>query len=273
MTKLTLHSQDKIAETMLIALYARAVEAGTPEPLLKDPAALRLVDQIDYDFSRFKLEGHDQATTIMRLREFDRKTIDFLNRHSQSMVVHIGCGLDTRFDRVDNGVVEWYDLDLPEVIQFRRKLVPESERCRMLGYSVFDNQWIDQVRNHPNRACLFLAEGVFPYFTEQQVKELFLLLRDKFPGCELVCDGMTPTMVRMHNLKLSYSRIEARLQWGLKNGHQPETWESGIRLLSEWFYFDRPELRLGFTQLMRFIPLLSRGVGIFHYQLGDKSRV
>jgi len=269
MTKLTLQSRDKIAETLLIALYARAVENRLPNPLLCDQSALRMVELIDYDFSRYKLAGHDQTTTIMRLREFDRRTRAFLIRHPCSVVVHIGCGLDTRFERVDNGLVEWYDLDLPEVIEFRRKLVPNTDRCHMLGYSIFDRLWLGQVRNHPGRAYLFLAEGVLPYFSEAQVRDLFLLLKEQFPGCELVCDGMTPAMIRLHNLKLVFSKLDARLQWGLKDGHAPEVWQSGIRLLSEWYYFDRPEPRLGSAQFMRLVPLLARGVGIFDYQLGD----
>jgi O-methyltransferase involved in polyketide biosynthesis len=273
MTKLILQSQDNIDETLLIALYARAVEARMHEPMLHDSMAPHLVEQIDYDFSRLKLNGHDQATTIMRLREFDRITQVFLNLHPHSVVVHIGCGLDTRFERVDNGIVKWYDLDLPEVIELRHKLITGTDRCQTLPYSVFDQHWITLVENHPRMAYLFLAEGVFPYFTETQVKGLFLLLKDKFPGCELVCDGMTPAMVRLHNLKLSNSRLDVRLHWNLKNGRQPESWGSGIKMLSEWFYFDSPEPRLGSAQLMRYLPLLARGVGIFHYQLGDKPKL
>jgi O-methyltransferase involved in polyketide biosynthesis len=114
-----------------------------------------------------------------------------------------------------------------------------------------------------------MAEGVFPYFTEQQVKGLFLLLRDKFPGGELVCDAMTPAMLWLHNLELSSSKVDARLHWGMKNGHQPETWADGIRLMNEWFYFDEPEPRLGSYQLMRYLPVFAKGVGIFRYQLGE----
>ena len=268
MTKLILESQDKIAETLLIALNARVVEARLPNPMLRDEHAIQLVEQIDYDFSRFKLAGHDQATTIMRLRQFDRYTQDFLSRHPHSVAVHIGCGLDTRFERVDNGLVEWYDLDLPEVTSFRQKLIPSIERCHQLGCSVFDHAWLDAVRKYPGRAYLFLAEGVLPYFTEEQVRQLFVLLAGNFPGCELVCDGMTPAMIRLHNLKLSFSKVGARLNWGLKTGRQPETWGAGIRFLSEWFYFDLPEPRLGSSQLMRYIPLFAKGVGIFRYQLG-----
>ncbi len=272
MPRITLQSQNVVAETLLIALYARALEAQSPAPLIQDDKAASLVKQLDYDFSRFRLRGYDQVATILRLREFDRRTEDFLVRHPDAVVVHVGCGLDTRFERVDNGRVQWYDLDLPEVIDLRRKLMVETARCRFLGYSVFDRAWRDAVRIHAGRPFLFLAEGVFPYFEEVQVEDVVLSLKEQFPGAELVCDAMTPFMIRLHNLKLTFSKITARLHWGLKHGRDLERWSVGIRLLDEWFYFDRPEPRLGASQLMRYFPPLAKGVGIFHYQLGEAEK-
>ena len=272
MPKIRLQSENVVAETLLIALYARALEAQQPTPLVRDDKAVALVSQIDYDFARFKLQGHDQATTIMRLREFDQRAQDYLARHPQAAVVHIGCGLDTRFERVDNGQVTWYDLDLPEVIALRRQLIAESERCRFVGCSVFDPAWLDAVSIPAGQPALFLAEGVFPYFEEAQVKSLVLTLMKRFPGAELVCDALTPFMVRLHNLKLATSKVGARLHWGLAHGRDPENWRAGIRMLDEWFYFDRPEPRLGAANLMRYCPPLAKGVGIFHYRLGKPGQ-
>jgi O-methyltransferase involved in polyketide biosynthesis len=121
-------------------------------------------------------------------REFDRYVRDFLSRHPEAAVVHIGCGLDTRFERVcseqpDNGRVEWYDLDLPEVIALRRKhLGDEGGRYRLLACSVLEDAWLNAVSVHSQRPFLFLAETVFVYFTEAQVKSLVLKLRDHFPA-------------------------------------------------------------------------------------------
>jgi O-methyltransferase involved in polyketide biosynthesis len=269
MSKIALESQNVVAETLLMPLYARALEAQRPAPMVRDDKAVELVKQIDYDFSRFKLRGHDQATIIMRMREFDRQARGFLARHPEAVVVHIGCGLDTRFERVDDGRVQWYDLDLPEVIDLRRQLMDETARCHFLACSVFDRAWLDVVSIHAGRPFLFLAEGVLPYCEEAQVKDLVLLIKQRFPGAELVCDAMTPFMIRSLNLELAFTRLAARLHWGLKSGRALESWGAGIRLLEEWFYFDRPEPRLGASQLMRYIPPLAKGVGIFHYQLGD----
>ncbi len=267
--KLTLASQNVIAETMLAALHARAVEQQQPAPLVRDATAVQLVSRIDYDWTRLKLQGQDQVFTLMRVREFDQQVQAYLARHSAAIVVHIGCGLDSRFERVDDGRVTWYDLDLPEVIALRRQLLAESGRCHFIGCSVFDESWLEMIDAHAPAPVLFIAEGVFPYFTEAQVKSLFLKFMERFPGAELVCDAMTPLMLWLHDLQLRFSKVSARLQWGLRNGREPESWSAGIHLLDEWFYFDRPEPRLGAASLMRYFPPFGKGVGIYHYRLGN----
>jgi O-methyltransferase involved in polyketide biosynthesis len=120
-------------------------------------------------------------------REFDRFAQDFLGRHPDAVVIHIGCGLDTRFERVssdlpDNGQVEWYDLDLPDVIDLRRALIGgEGGRYHLLAGSVLDDDWLEAVEPHPaplpvfGRRCFSVlyrsagqvvgaeAEGTFPH--------------------------------------------------------------------------------------------------------------
>ena len=95
-----------VPETLLIPLYCRAVENQRPDALVKDERAVDLMNRLDYDFSQVKFSAIDVLFTIMRVREFDRRTRDFLTAHPDGTVVSIGCGLDTRFDRVDNGTVD-----------------------------------------------------------------------------------------------------------------------------------------------------------------------
>ncbi len=259
-----------VAETLLIPLYYRAKETQRPDALVKDEEAAAIVKQLNYDFSRIKLREHDEVAIILRLREFDRFARDFLNRCPDAVVVHIGCGLDTRFKRVDNGRVDWYDLDLPEVIELRRKLIGgEVERYHLLACSMFDHEWLDTVGIHRPRPILIKAEAVLMYFEEAQVKRLVLTLRECFPCAELVCDAVTPFMVRLNNLHLVLTPVRARVSWGLGHGQDLEKWGEGIRLLEEWFYFERPEPRLGAMQVMRHIPAIRKASGIFHYRLGE----
>jgi O-methyltransferase involved in polyketide biosynthesis len=261
-----------VAETLLMTLYIRAMETARPDALIKDEIAIKVLNQLDYDFTRIrkiKMDEDDKVAVILRNREFDRHARDFLAHHPQGVIVHIGCGLDARFERVDNGQVEWYDLDLPQVIELRRKLIhTEWGRYHLLGCSVFDKAWINTVTMHTPRPFLFLVEGVLMYFTEAQVKDLVLTFRDNFPGAELVCDVFSPFIVRANNLRMSLSKIGVRYYWGVKDGKVLERWGDGITLVNEWRYFDTPEPRLAHIRWMRHIPLLANVMRIFHYRFG-----
>jgi methyltransferase (TIGR00027 family) len=278
---------DGVAETLLIPLYIRAMEAQRPDALIKDEKAVELVKQLSsdgpirYDSDWIKQTPMAEANKVLRImltREMDRYVRDFLSRHPEAVVVHIGCGLDTRFDRVaePNSQVEWYDLDLPDVIDLRRKLIgDEGGRYHLLGCSVLEPAWLEAVRVHRGRPSLFLAEGVFMYFTEAQVKSLVLTLRDHFPGAELVFDAWRPFEIWLGNFVLG-----GRLRWGFWRGQELEGWgdpstslrAGGIRLLDEWGYFDRPEPRLRSFRWMAPIFRLLKPMRIFHFQLGKEMK-
>jgi len=264
-----------VSESLLVTLYLRAMETQRPDALIKDEKAVALVKQMSddgrYDFSRIRLLHLSEANKlviILRNREFDRYARDFLARHPDAVVVHIGCGLDSRFERVDNGQVEWYDLDLPHVIELRRNLISgEAERYHLLGCSVLEDTWLDMVSAHRQRPFLFLAEGVLMHLKEAQVKSLVRMLHSHFPGAELVFDSYSPIHVLVSNLQTA--RFGFRTHWGIWHGQEVERWGNGIRLLDEWGFFDRPEPQLAHIRWMRHVESLARTLRIYHYQLGS----
>jgi O-methyltransferase involved in polyketide biosynthesis len=263
-------SLEGVSETLLMTLYVRARESQRPDGMIKDVKAVEMVNQLDCDFYRLRMHRHDQIAVIMRMRKFDSHVRNFLSRNPDAVVVHIGCGLDTRFERVDNERVEWFDLDLPDVIELRRKLhISESGRYHMLAASVFEDAWLEEISCFKPSPFMFVAEGVFPYFSEAQVKSLFIKLLKRFPGAELVCDAHTPFVIWADNLQLAYAGVKARLQWSIKNGRDVETWGDGICLLDEWNYYDDDEPGLKAFRWVRMFPALAKSSGIFHYRLGS----
>jgi O-methyltransferase involved in polyketide biosynthesis len=262
-----------VAETLLIPLYNRAMESQRPDAIMKDEKAVALVTQMSYDFDqvrKIRMAEGNKVARIMLTREMDRYARDFLGRHPEAVVVHIGCGLDSRFERVDNGRVEWYDLDLPDVIGLRRKFIgDEGERYHLLGCSVLEEAWLEAVKVHSQRPFLFLAENVFVYFMEAQVKSLVLTLRDHFPGAELVFDGWTPFFVWLGNRQLSSSKFSGLLHWGFWRSQALEGWGEGIHMLDQWGFFDQPEPRMNSFRWIAPIFRLFKPMCIYHYQLGD----
>ncbi len=269
MPEKVLQNLNGVSETLLMTLYARARESQRPDAMIKDELAVEMVSRIDCDFPRLKMHRHDEVALIMRMRKFDQHVHDFLVRNPDGVLVHIGCGLDTRFERVDNGHLEWFDLDLPDVVVLRQSLLETCrDRYHLLAASAFEDGWMEEVSRFRPRPFMFLAEGVFPYFEESQIKSLFLKLRDQFPGCQVVCDAHTPFVIWADNLQLSFSGVQARLHWRLKNPRDVEAWGDDIHLLDEWNYYEEDEPPLKSVRWARNIPALAKSSGIYHYLLG-----
>jgi O-methyltransferase involved in polyketide biosynthesis len=269
MATLTKPNLTGVAETLLLPLYIRARESQRPDAIVKDQTVVDLISRLDYDFSSFKFDKEDEVAIILRVRQFDRYARDFLTRHPNAVVAHLGCGLDSRFERVDNGLLEWYDLDLPEVIDLRRQLLGgERPRYHQLGCSLFEQPWLDHLSAWQPRPFLFLAEGVFMYFDEAQVRSLLLSLCGRFPGAELVFDGFSRLIVWANNRLLNRARIQARYSFAISNGKDLESWGGGLRMLDEWRFFDCDEPRLAHVRWASHIPPLAKSSGVFHYRLG-----
>ncbi len=243
--------------------------------MLRDDRAVALVAERPAECAwveKLELGEDDCVTIVLRSRELDRRAREFLAHHPGGVVVHIGCGLDTRFERVDDGQARWYDLDLPEVIELRRELIgDEDPRHHLLACSAFESTWMDAVDVHPGHAVLFIAEGVFMYFEEPQIRSLVVALRERFPGAELVFDACPPFLIRANSLlaRLSRTTNVPRYSWGLKHPRDLEAWGEGISLLEEWYPFDHSEPRLTRVRWVRRVPPLSKVMRVLHYRLGE----
>jgi O-methyltransferase involved in polyketide biosynthesis len=242
--------------------------------MVQDPTAVHLQQQIDFDFSRFaRLGGSQQVLIMMRTRQMDRWIRSFLAAHPDAVVVDIGCGLDARFERVDNRRVAWYDLDLPDVIALRRQFYTETPRRRFIASSAFDLAWLDRVAVRPGQPGLFVSEGVFVYFSEEQVKRLVLALRERYPGAELIFDSVPWLLPLASWMHPALRTLKQEVAWGLRRGNDLEAWHPDIHLLEDWNYFDQPEPRLGRARLMRFIPTFGKGYRVVRYRLGEAADV
>jgi O-methyltransferase involved in polyketide biosynthesis len=264
-----------VPETAIGALYWRASESRRPDALVKDERAEALVTQLDYDFDRIRGIPMPELLKVMRAmltRQFDRCARDFLGRHPDGVVVHMGCGLDSRFERVDNGRVEWYDLDVPDVIDLRRTLIGnEGGHYHLLPFSMGDSAGLDEVELHAPRPFLVVAETALVYLREGEVKSLVLALRDRLPGAELVFDGWRPFEVWLGNryLSVSGSPFAGLMHWGMWRGPEIEHWGHGIALVDEWGFFDHPEPRLTPFRWMAPLFRLFKPVRVFRFRLEE----
>jgi O-methyltransferase involved in polyketide biosynthesis len=218
-----------VQETLLVPLYARAVDSRRKRSLLNDPKAVEMVESIDWDFQRFN-QRRRTVGCILRSAIYDEYVKDFLSRHPQGTVVEIGAGLNTRFERIDNGTVHWFDLDLPDTIELRRKFFADTARRTTLTASVLDPGWITTVRQSPGPYC-FVAEAVFIYLTGQQVRTALAQIADNFPQSIIVFDTGNRRAVDHENKDHARLNLSGRFAWACDDPKEIENWKIGLRLI------------------------------------------
>lgn len=230
------HYLEGITETLLIPLWARAMETKLENPIIRDEKAMEMMEQIDYDFEKFEHKRMPQVSIAIRTELLDNATKDFLQRHPDCYIINLGCGLDTRFSRLDNGRIHWYDLDLPEPIRIRKRFFNETQRYRMIARSVFDYTWIHEVKT--DRPVLFIAEGLLMYFKEDEVGNLMNKLVNEFTGAEMLCEVTTPLLVERHKKQAPSFQGNVPFLWGIKSGKEMGKFNPRIKFITEWNYFD-----------------------------------
>lgn len=237
-------------ETLLIPLWARAVEARRSSPMLRDAKALEIVDSVNYDFDKFAAAGVSSLNFCSRAVVIDRIVRDFLAEHPAATVVEIGAGLDSRFERVGNAAVRWFDLDLPEVIDVRRRFYEETARRSFLPSSVLDPGWLAEVQPQDPSDLLLVAEGVFYFLSEPQLRELFAAIARRFPGSRIVFDTQSPLYLLWSRLRHPL-RDSKKLQ-SIRDVRQVERWSPQYEIEQTIGFGDSPHYD---GHLHRFPPL------------------
>jgi O-methyltransferase involved in polyketide biosynthesis len=275
-----------IAATSFLTLYCHALETLSKDPLLTDPKSVEITTELNKTLSRSthpldrilvsgKLDRRLIVHIAIRAKKYDEYVRNFLEKNPDGILVNIGCGLDSRFLRTDNGRVTFYDLDLPEIIAIKKGFFTESDRYHLIGSSVLDFAWMSVVRQQKG-PFLFMAEGVFMYLDGQDVRSLVLMLQEKFSGSELVCEvvnslWLSPLFRKILDYKLqkqAHLGKNALFRSGIRNGLEMEQWHSRIQLLEEWSYFDSNEEKLGWLRVLRHIEFIRKTQWTVRYRLG-----
>jgi O-methyltransferase involved in polyketide biosynthesis len=224
-------------ETLLITLWAKAGESLLPDSLLKDRFAAEAAARIDYDFARLKVDRDLMVGLAMRAHILDGWTRDFLADHDDALVLHLGCGLDSRVFRIDPPAgVDWCDVDYPEVIALRHKLYPPREDYRLIGSSVTEPGWLDAIPR--DRPAMIVAEGLLPYLPEEEVPLLLERLVRHCPSGEIVFDAYSSIGLKLIALQPSIKATGAELRWALDDPAELERQVPGLELVTELTAYD-----------------------------------
>nr|WP_315502828.1 class I SAM-dependent methyltransferase [Actinomyces oris] len=236
-----------VSKTMLLTLHARAEHTLCERPRFTDSAAVELVSRLDYDFTMARQDRLMADGVVLRTLTLDPLVAGYLDTHPGCTVVNIACGLDTRFQRLDDGRVTWYDLDLPDVIALRRRLLEDGGRHRTIAASALDPDWPDQLED-VSRDVLVIIEGLSMYLEQEEVRMLLDIIAARLPGATVLIEVM-PRLFQKYGRERSVEDAGARYTYGCSSAAEfRRTVAPGYTLLHD----------VPFTRaIARYHPLLS----------------
>jgi O-methyltransferase involved in polyketide biosynthesis len=225
----------QVSRTAILLLICRAVEAEKNKSIFNDPMAVfcleRLLSIASEEDKRWII-GHqrkykgigarDAKAGVRRAMAFDNSANRFIADHPQCTVINLACGFDTRFWRIENEQCHYIELDLPKVINLKKEILKDHLEYQVIGSSVLDTGWMDQVTINGNTGFLLLAEGLFPWLPPHEAIRLFKEIGERFFQSQLVLDTVPEKYTK--RIWKALIRLHSRIDWGLD-----VAWDFGIK--------------------------------------------
>ncbi|MEA5506455.1 class I SAM-dependent methyltransferase [Halotia wernerae UHCC 0503] len=263
-----------VTETLMITFHGRYMEQARYDCILKDEKAVEMQDKIDYDFSKYIHGWASQLGTVLRAKAIDDAVKKFIANHPNTTIINLGAGLCTRFFRINNGELHWYEVDFPEVIELKQKLIHENHRYKLISCSILESTWISQIETKANQPLFIIMEGVSMYLTEAENKLLFQQIQKHLAPVEMIFDVASCEFAKNTNRHDTVSKTSASFKWGTDNSSELESWGLGIKLKDEVYYrscfANYPQrLKPWWIRYFRFmlVPLLKNSVRILQIQI------
>ncbi|WP_407685751.1 class I SAM-dependent methyltransferase [Mycobacterium sp. HUMS_1102779] len=235
-------------QTALVTLYGKALDSRRPDSILGDRQADEALRRIDVDAGGLRMRRRDEKSVAVRAKAYDQRVRRFLDDHPDCVVLHLGCGLDARADRVDPPpTVEWYDVDLPDIVALRRRLFGERAHVHTLGVSVADTGLLDTIPG--DRPVLVVAEGLTPYLRRADGLAMLRRIVDHFPAGEMLFDAYSRAGVWILQRYPPVKASGAQLNWSIDDPRELERAVPGLVFDGEWWFADPVEFSRYYSPL------------------------
>ena len=215
MEKVKIHG---VPETMLQTLFARAAHSQKKEHKFYDAKAIEIVKQLDYDFSKADKDKAMNYGVIARTIVLDRMVKQYLEKHANTVVINIACGLDTRCYRMERKYLHWYNVDLSETMKIRSQFLTETGPVYQIAKSAMDESYVDDIDYHGENV-LVIIEGLTMYLCEKDIRKMFSIIEKSFQKVTVMVETMSPFVVK-HVKEKSIEGSNAKFTWGVKNGKE-----------------------------------------------------
>ena len=207
--------------------------------------------------------NNSQLNMVINLYNFDedapyfensKKIIDeicnrYITQNPNTTVIHLGCGLDSRCLRVDNNNISWYDIDFQSVIDLRKQFYEETEKYKMIGKSVTDLSWLDEI-DLDNQSVLIVAEGLTMYLSEQELQQLIKGINSKFSNATIVFDAYSKQAVKGSKIKNPVNQMNANIKWGMNNPDDFNKLNHNLKFIKEYLIRHKENNLKGMTKFI-----------------------
>ncbi|NLC69300.1 MAG: class I SAM-dependent methyltransferase [Clostridiaceae bacterium] len=254
-----------VSETLLIPLVARAKEMARNNPIISDKKSMEIISKIDTTGK--VIDGGEISThgILARTKIIDDEVKNILSKNPDTTIINLGAGLDTRICRVYNGILKWYDLDLPEVISIRRQFFTENERIRFISKSVLDAAWVNEINTSESSNIVIIAEGLLMYFTEENVAFVLDILSKHFAGAHMFFDVVHTFFIN--------KKISSTFLWGIEQAKDIEKLNARVKLIRSWSTGDLLKERQPlFLRIFNILPSTRNRSQILHIEFARQDK-
>ncbi len=227
----------KEMETLLITLYSKA-QMSSSRQIITDKKAEEVIKRLDYDFKKLAVNKKTQVFMALRSAIIDYFSEDFIRQNPNAVVLHLGCGLDFRAQRINTANVTWYDLDYPQVIQLKRNFCNENEHYRFIDSSVNELSWLDRL-TYAGQPVLVIAEGLTMYLSAEEIERLLKAINKRFSDVTYIFDVYSEISVKLTQMNLNslLARTGAKIKWGIDDPRKLE--RLGMRYVKSLYLNDQ----------------------------------
>ncbi len=232
---------NKEKETLLIPLYGKAMETRKKNPILFDVKAVEIIEKLEYDFKSLKISAKTSTMMCLRAKLIDNFTNKFLKERNDVVVLHLGCGLDSRYLRTNSKNADWFDVDFEEVISIRKQFFQESEKYHLIASSVTQLDWIKNIP-YGRTNYLVIAEGLFMYLKEDEIKTVLNHIKKRVGNYTLIFDTYSVYTAKKVKNHPSVKKTGAHIHWGIDNIKELEKWNSEFHFENEIVFTSNQEI-------------------------------
>ena len=244
-----------VEKTMLLTLFAKAQHSQELNHKFYDPMAIDVISKIDYDFTLANKDSTMQMGVIARTIVLDDLVSNYIARHPNCTIVNIASGMDTRFNRLDNGIIKWYNVDLENSANYRLKYIEDTERVKTLAYSAMDPGWAQEIEIRKD--VLFIVEGLTMYLNQKDVKDIINVIDSNFDKCTVFMEIMPPISVK-NTKEASIEDTDSKFIWCVEKGNELTKLNPNFKWIKDINLFDGVNVYKPHYRIVTWLPLLRK---------------